>query len=128
MYSCWAELFEIELIIHIKMDLALNNLQRLICHKTQPTIHIFYSCILWLLCVPQMLKRWVFKKKMSLSLAFNEFCLVFLWFCHFFQKILWDLLFLWIVLSCFYYKLRHAKGSSLLCFLGFVVLWPGSLV
>ena len=31
------ELFEIELFIHIKMDLALNNLQRLICHKTQPT-------------------------------------------------------------------------------------------
>ena len=29
------ELFEIELIICIKMDLALNNLQRLICHKTQ---------------------------------------------------------------------------------------------
>ena len=29
------ELFEIELIIYIKMDLALNNLQRLICHKTK---------------------------------------------------------------------------------------------
>ena len=29
------ELFEIELIICIRMDLALNNLQRLICHKTQ---------------------------------------------------------------------------------------------
>ena len=26
-----------ELIIYIKMDLALNNQQRLICHKTQPT-------------------------------------------------------------------------------------------
>ena len=26
-----------ELIIYIKMDLALNNLQRLICHKTQQT-------------------------------------------------------------------------------------------
>ena len=23
------------------MDLALNNLQRLICHKTQPTNHIY---------------------------------------------------------------------------------------
>ena len=33
------ELFEIELIIHIKIDLALNNLQSLICHKTQPTNH-----------------------------------------------------------------------------------------
>ena len=32
------ELFEIELIIFIKMDLALNILQRLICQKTnQPT-------------------------------------------------------------------------------------------
>ena len=30
-------MFEIELIIFIKMDLALNNLQRLICHKIQPT-------------------------------------------------------------------------------------------
>ena len=27
--------FVIELFICIKMDLALNNLQRLICHKTQ---------------------------------------------------------------------------------------------
>ena len=25
------------MIIYIKMDLALNNLQRLICHKTKPT-------------------------------------------------------------------------------------------
>ena len=32
------ELFEIQLIIYIKMDLALNNQQRLICHKSnQPT-------------------------------------------------------------------------------------------
>ena len=30
------ELFEIELHICIKMDLALNNPQRLICHKTLP--------------------------------------------------------------------------------------------
>ena len=30
------ELLEIELIICIKMDLALNNLQWLICHKTKP--------------------------------------------------------------------------------------------
>ena len=37
MYSRWTELFEIELIIYIKMDLALNNLQRLICQNTQPT-------------------------------------------------------------------------------------------
>ena len=38
MYSCYTELFEIELIICIKMDLALDNLQRLIYLKTnQPT-------------------------------------------------------------------------------------------
>ena len=30
-------MFEIELIIYIKMDLALNNLQGLIYHKTQQT-------------------------------------------------------------------------------------------
>ena len=30
-------MFEIELIICIKMKLALNDLQRLICHTTQPT-------------------------------------------------------------------------------------------
>ena len=29
------ELLEIELFICVKMDLALNNLQRLTCHKTQ---------------------------------------------------------------------------------------------
>ena len=28
--------FSIEQIIYIKMDLALNNLQRWICHKTKP--------------------------------------------------------------------------------------------
>ena len=36
-YPFWTELFEIEFIIYIKMDLALNNIQSLICHKTQQT-------------------------------------------------------------------------------------------
>ena len=36
-------MFEIELIIYIKMDLALNNLQRLICHKTQQTNQLIYN-------------------------------------------------------------------------------------
>ena len=36
MYWCQTELFGIELFICIKMDLALNNLQRLICHKIKP--------------------------------------------------------------------------------------------
>ena len=35
LYCCWTELFEIELFLCIKMNLALNNLQRLICHKTK---------------------------------------------------------------------------------------------
>ena len=34
------ELFVIELIIYIKMDLALNNLQKLIFHKSQSTNQI----------------------------------------------------------------------------------------
>ena len=29
------------MIIYIKMDLALNNLQRLICHKIQPTVFLW---------------------------------------------------------------------------------------
>ena len=35
MYLCLTELFEIELFICIKINLALNDLQRLICHKIQ---------------------------------------------------------------------------------------------
>ena len=38
MYLCVTELFSIEQIIYIKMDLALNSLQRLICHKTHQTL------------------------------------------------------------------------------------------
>ena len=37
MYLCLSELFYMEQIIYINMDLALDNLQRLICHKTQQT-------------------------------------------------------------------------------------------
>ena len=33
----------IELFICIKMDLALNNLQKLICLKTQTNKHTYYS-------------------------------------------------------------------------------------
>ena len=36
MYSYQIELFEIEVTIGIKMDLALNNQQGLMCHKTWP--------------------------------------------------------------------------------------------
>ena len=37
-------MFEIEQIIYVKLDLALKNLQRLICHKNptnQPTHNLF---------------------------------------------------------------------------------------
>ena len=36
------QLFEIELTICLKMDLALNNLQRMICHKNQLTNQLNY--------------------------------------------------------------------------------------
>ena len=35
------ELFEIELLVYMKMDLALNNLQRLMCHKAKTYIQTF---------------------------------------------------------------------------------------
>ena len=35
MFDCKTELFEIELFIYINMDVILDNLQRLICYKTQ---------------------------------------------------------------------------------------------
>ena len=37
-YSCRTELFELEPFICIRMNLALNNLQGLICHKTKRNI------------------------------------------------------------------------------------------
>ena len=37
LYSYNTELFEVELIICVKMDLALNNQQKFLCHKTQTT-------------------------------------------------------------------------------------------
>ena len=39
-------MFQIELIICIKMDLALNNLQSLLCLKIQPTNLTWLSCFL----------------------------------------------------------------------------------
>ena len=32
-----------EQIIYIKMDLALNNQQRLMCHKTKQTFTLFFN-------------------------------------------------------------------------------------
>ena len=42
-HLCKTELFEIELFTCIKMDLALNILQWLICHKTKPIISTTYK-------------------------------------------------------------------------------------
>ena len=39
------ELFEIKLIIWIKIDLALNNLQSVIYHKTQPINRVLHLLI-----------------------------------------------------------------------------------
>ena len=39
-------LFEIKLFICIKMDLALSNLQRLICHKTETDKQSYFICII----------------------------------------------------------------------------------
>ena len=38
----------IEQIIYIKMNLALNNLQRLICHKTKPNQAIYFTVCIFL--------------------------------------------------------------------------------
>ena len=47
-----------ELIIYIKMYLALNNLQRLICHKTKPNqskVHFHTEWyFMWVLSVGQI--------------------------------------------------------------------------
>ena len=64
MYLCKTELFEIELCMCIKMDLALINLQRLLYHKTQTNkrmknilciyiyIYIYiYVCVCVCVCV-----------------------------------------------------------------------------
>ena len=43
-YLWWTELFEIELFIRIKLDLGLDKLQWLICHKTKPNQIIHKQC------------------------------------------------------------------------------------
>ena len=47
LYSHETELFEIELIICMNMALALNNLQRLIYHKTQTMNNERYDVIFY---------------------------------------------------------------------------------
>ena len=48
-------MFSIEQIIYIKMDLALNNLQRLICHKTHQTKWIKCENKINILCFQQLI-------------------------------------------------------------------------
>ena len=49
MYLCLTEFFEMELTICISIDLVLNNLQKLICHKkpNQPKSQPTYMFINW---------------------------------------------------------------------------------
>ena len=54
-----------KLIIYIKMDLALNNLQRLICRKTQQTkpnqINLILFCFIFILFYFIFKLKYVFK-------------------------------------------------------------------
>ena len=50
------EFFEIKLFICMKMDLALNNLQWLICHKTKPNQTIIRLCVS---ITAVLLQRWI---------------------------------------------------------------------
>ena len=65
--------------IFIKMDLALNNLQRLICHKTQPTNQpaiqrtIFFFHLLTYLVYFQFFQRLLFSFFLSFFLSFFTF-------------------------------------------------------
>ena len=60
----YTKLFEIELFICIKMDFALNNLQGLICHKTQTNKQIVFF-----LSSLNPLLLWQTKKKIA-----SEWC------------------------------------------------------
>ena len=65
-------MFEIELFICIKMDLALNNLKRLICHKNQPNKQSssYKLQILFFLFIPSILSCSL-SLSLSLSLSFS---------------------------------------------------------
>ena len=70
MFSC--KFFEIELIICIKMDLALNSLQRLICHTNQPTYLSIYLCVL--------LSTWI-SLSIYLYVSWGSHTSIYLWIC-----------------------------------------------
>ena len=87
MYSCWTELFEIELTSCIKMDLALNNLQGLICHKTpknKPNLLVFYFDNLW--CSSKLLSSFLQIKIKKLKLFLMKQCWSF-WCSNFFLSV-----------------------------------------
>ena len=86
-------MFEIELISYIKMDLALINLQRLICHKTQPTNHLFLSFFSFLESLFFLEQSHV---KFLISPSFFPFCFFLSFYVdfffvtfHFFICLLW---------------------------------------
>ena len=65
-YSCYTELFEIELFLCIKMDLALNNLQWLICTKPNQISLVSLSSLSYT-CLPLLCLSLVTHFSFSLS-------------------------------------------------------------
>ena len=70
-------MFEIEPIICIKMDLALNNPQRLRCHKTQTTNQSYFfsalsvDCYPWILAILGMTLNFSWERHESISSPSN---------------------------------------------------------
>ena len=54
------------------MDLALNNLQRLICHKTQTTNQAtFFSFFFFLVLLSNFISDWLLSRGLPFSLSFS---------------------------------------------------------
>ena len=112
-------MFWIELIISIKMDLALNNLQRFTCHKTQTTQSISPPQVsfpsLW---GPFQGYQPRFLSPVSLwSIAFSSSCQepntfpCFLWLTGTTKFTTWQVLYLSVEIECF---VRISKSQRIL--------------
>ena len=72
----YTEMFDIELFICMKMDLALNNLQRLICHKTltnQTSVSSQRKSKGQITCIQYLTKKKTGNKKWSIFYYCNKF-------------------------------------------------------
>ena len=72
MYFCLTELFEKDLFMCIRMDLTLNNLQWLICHKTKPNqikLCLFFALKLKITLIVSLYLYFV---KMFLKIFFTQ--------------------------------------------------------